>query len=61
MAYEAKLPYLAAGRKLTMDSNQVIFMTKTGRGKTVKNRYSEKPQYFTRQEMTMLALQAEAV
>lgn len=58
---DARLPYLVQGRKLSMDSNQIIRMTKYGRGKTVKNRYSEKPQYFTRKEMTMLALQAEVV
>jgi hypothetical protein len=52
-------PLLDAGYKLAAFSNQVILMTKYGRGKTVKNRYSEKPQYFTRKEMVMLSLQAE--
>jgi len=54
----SKYPLLDAGHKLSAFSNQIVLMTKYGRGKTVKNR-SGKTQYFTRQEMVMLSLQAE--
>lgn len=49
------------GMKLASQAEQIIEVSKYGRGKTIKNRFSEKPQYFTRQELTMLALQAENI
>lgn len=58
---QTKYPFLDGGYKLAADSNQVIEMTSTGRGKTIKNRYSAKPQYFTRNEMILLSLQAESI
>lgn len=57
----SKYPLLDAGHKLSAFSNQIILMTKYGRGKTIKNRHSGKTQYFTRQEMVMLSLQAELI
>lgn len=47
--------------KLSQFSNQIVLMTKYGRGKTIKNRYSEKPQYFTRKEMVLLSLRAISI
>lgn len=45
--------------KLAAEANQIIKQTPYGRGYTVKNRYSEKKQYFTKDEMVMLSLKAE--
>lgn len=47
------------GMKLASQAEQIIEVSKYGRGKTIKNRFSEKPQYFTRREMIMLTLRAE--
>lgn len=47
------------GMKLASSAEQIIKLSEYGRGKTLKNRFSDKPQYFTREEMTMIALRAE--
>lgn len=52
---------LPSGERAAAYADQVILLTKYGRGKTIKNRYSDRPQYFTRQEMVMLSLQAESI
>lgn len=57
----SRYPLLDAGHKLAGFSNQIIQLTPYGRGKTVKNRYNAKPQYFTRNEMVLLSLQAESI
>ena len=55
-------PYFLNGAyRVAANSNQIILMTSSGRGKTLKNRYSGKTRYFTRQEMVMLSLQAESI
>ena len=49
------------GMRLAADAEQIIELWRHGRGKTIKNRFSEEPQYFTEEEMVMIALQAESV
>lgn len=49
------------GMKLASQAEQIIEVSKYGRGKTIKNRFSEKSQYFTRQEIVMLSLKAESI
>lgn len=57
----AKHPLLDLGARLSQFSNQIILMTKYGRGKTIKNRYGGKTQYFTRKEMVLLSLRATSI
>lgn len=47
--------------QIAQRSEQIVKQTEFGRGVTVKNRHSEKEQYFTKNEMLLLALQAEAL
>jgi len=42
-------------------ANQIIKLTSHGKGVTVKNRYSDCRQFFSEDEMTMIALRAESV
>ena len=47
--------------QLAAQANVIVELSPYGRGKSIKNRFSEKPQYFSRDEMTMLALRSENV
>ena len=59
--YEQYSTWSQLPMQLAQRSNQIVKLTQTGRGYTIKNRYSEKKQYFTKKEMVMLSLQAEVL
>jgi hypothetical protein len=47
--------------KLAAGSDLIIKLTENGEGYSIKNRYKENPQIFSKDDMIMLSLQAENV
>ena len=54
-------PLSRAGLKIATESNQIIVMTRFGKGISIKNRLNEKMQFFSKQDMVMLSLAAKAI
>lgn len=59
--YEEYSTWSQLPMNLAARSEKIVKLTPTGRGVTIKNRESEKRQYFTKREMVMLSLQAETL
>lgn len=53
--------YGQAGMHLASRAEQIVAYTLFGKGRTLKNRHSEHPQLFTRDEMIMLSLRATPI